>query len=245
MPVFFLSCACKHARRLYNRFMCGRFAQTIPIAEIVKEYFIDEVITTVSPSCNIAPGHRVAAAVRSVKGRRLLVDFHWGLVPSWAKDRSVGNRLINARAETVARKPSFRKSFETRRCLVIASGFYEWKKEGKLKRPYYYSLVSKKPFAFAGLYDRWTAPGGEILESCTIITTEANSSVRPVHDRMPVMLKPESGSIWLNSASGPADLIALLSPYPSDEIQAYPVSFAVNSPANNGPECIEPWDPQK
>ncbi|HOO72466.1 MAG TPA: SOS response-associated peptidase [Spirochaetota bacterium] len=216
--------------------MCGRFAQTIPLSEIVKEFFIDEIETGLPPCYNIAPGQRIIAVISPEKARKL-VDYQWGLVPFWAKDPSVGYKLINARAETAAEKPSFRKSFETKRCLIAATGFYEWRKTGRAREPFFFKPVEGAVFAFAGLYDRWTAPDKTVLETCTILTVEANDLVAKVHNRMPAILGPEQGSLWLEASSSPPNLQSLLLPFPSQHMESYPVSSAVNSPQNNGPEC--------
>jgi putative SOS response-associated peptidase YedK len=219
--------------------MCGRFAQIEPIGTIIKAFFIDDILTEILPSYNIAPGSNILSVVRK-EGKRQLVDFHWGLVPHWAKDQSIGQKMINARSESVSQKPSFRAAFKSRRCLIVASGFYEWKKEGRIKTPFYVKLSSGNPFVFAGLYETWISPTGIELRTCTIITTEANDIMKPIHDRMPVILSNDREDRWLDISIQPEDALALLSPYPADEMESYPVSTMVNSPKNNTVECIAP-----
>jgi putative SOS response-associated peptidase YedK len=188
---------------------------------------------------NISPTQQVATVRPAGQGRELAL-LRWGLVPSWADDLSIGYKLINARAETVADKPSFRLALRSRRCLVLADGFFEWAKAGGKKQPYYFRLREGKPFAFAGLWERWTK-GGEPVESCTIVTTGANELVRPVHERMPVILPPESYGAWLDPEVQDRErLLPLLRPYPTEGMVAGPVSTRVNSPRNDDPGCIEP-----
>jgi putative SOS response-associated peptidase YedK len=164
----------------------------------------------------------------------------WGLIPSWADDASIGNRLINARAETAAEKPSFRSAFKHRRCLIPTSGFYEWQKVGTKKQPHYIRRPDEVPFAFAGLWERWEK-GGEPIESCTILTTEANGMMRPIHDRMPVILGPEAWGQWLDPEGKESlPLKPLLRPYPDDWLTAYPVSTRVNNPKYDAPACVAP-----
>ena len=165
--------------------------------------------------------------------------MRWGLIPSWAKDMSIGNRAINARAETLAEKPMFRTALRRRRCLILADGFYEWVRAGKARQPMRILLTTGEPFAFAGLWETWTNPAGETIHSCTIVTTAPNDLTRPIHDRMPVILLPENESVWLNhSIEDASELNGLLTPYPASEMEAYPVSPMVNSPANDIPDII-------
>ncbi len=215
--------------------MCGRFSLSAPSEEIGALFGL-EALAARAPRYNIAPTQTVAA-VRQEGGARRLVELRWGLVPGWAKDDAIGARLINARAETLSEKPSFRGAFKARRCLIPADGFYEWQKTGKgrAKQPFHLRRPDGKPFAFAGLWERWTR-GAEPLESCAIITTEANGLLRPIHDRMPVILGPESFDTWLGEpAPDPAALAALLRPCPDDLLTAVPVSTAVNNPRFDGP----------
>ncbi len=191
------------------------------------------------PRYNIAPGQDVLCVIRD--GENRIEHLRWGLIPFWAKDPAVGNRLINARAETVAEKPSFRSAFAKRRCLVVADGFYEWRPEGKRKVPVYIFLKSKKPFGFAGLYESWKDPGGREIRTCTIITTEANDLVRPIHDRMPVILPEGVGDRWLDPSEGSRErLQAILTSYPAGEMAAFDVTSTVNSAAHDAPDCVVP-----
>jgi putative SOS response-associated peptidase YedK len=197
------------------------------------------------PRYNIAPTQQVPI-VRVTAGspHRSLSLARWGLIPSWAKDPSIGNRLINARSETVAEKPSFRSAFKRQRCLVAADGYYEWKKTGAAKQPYHIRLQDGQVFGFAGLWESWSgprdAPLEQPLETCTIITTAANDFTRQIHDRMPVILRPDDYELWLDpELQEPAPLLPLLRALESDEMVANPVSTFVNRPANDSPRCIE------
>jgi putative SOS response-associated peptidase YedK len=194
-----------------------------------------------APRYNIAPSQPVAVVPND--GLLKLDYYVWGLIPSWAKDPSIGSRMINARGETLAEKPSFRAAFRRRRCLILADGFYEWQQTpgGKTKTPMYIRLKSGEPFAFAGLWESWNSPDGSQVLSCAIITTEPNPLMAKIHNRMPVILPQAAHMPWLHS--GEADtkaLSALLKPYPAEEMVAYPVSKLVNSPANDVPAVIEP-----
>ena len=218
--------------------MCGRFEIHSAIEIIAKLFGIVEWNIDYRPSYNIAPSHDIIIAID--KGRRQLIKSRWGFLPSWAKDPSDGYKMINARAETVAEKPSFKKAFQKQRCLVLADGFFEWKKEGKNKKPYLIRLKSEKPFAMAGLYNKWISPEGEEICTNTIITTESNDLIRPIHERMPVILPQEKYADWLrNDIDDPVLLAKMLRPYPSDELEMYEVTSKVNSPAVNTPEIIE------
>ena len=167
--------------------------------------------------------------------------MRWGLIPSWAKSASVGNRMINARAETVAEMPSFRTALQRRRCLVLADGFYEWQGKASSRRPMRITMASGEPFAFAGLWDTWRDPKGEVVRSCAIITTSANESLSPIHDRMPVILPRELESLWLDhDIQDPTALDGILRPYPAEAMEVHEVSSMVNSPANDGPEVVVP-----
>jgi putative SOS response-associated peptidase YedK len=167
-----------------------------------------------------------------------LLLLHWGLIPSWAEDATIGNRMINARAETVASKPAFRQAFQRRRCLVLADGFFEWQKRDGGKQPHHIRLKEGRPFGLAGLWERWER-GDQPIESCAIITTGPNAVMQPIHDRMPVILAPDAYDLWLGAT--PADrqqLEALLRPYPAEQMEAYPVSTAVNNPRRDAAECL-------
>lgn len=219
--------------------MCGRFSQTHSAEEIAAAFDLAE-IPQWQPHYNLAPTQMVPAIIAS-EHHRQFKPLRWGLIPSWAKDPSMGARLINARAETVSEKPSFRDAFKRRRCLIIADGFYEWRKEGTKKQPFYFRLETGEPFAFAGLWDRWQSPDGDRLETCTIITTDPNELTATVHDRMPVILPKALYDRWLDPTNQqiPA-LQAILRPYAKEEMVAYPVSTAVNRPANDNADCIAP-----
>lgn len=191
-----------------------------------------------SPRYNIAPTQSVAVIRRTDAGNELSM-LRWGLIPSWAKDVKIGASLINARGETVATKPAFRSAFKRRRCLIPADGFYEWKQTGtKTKQPYYISLKQELPFAFAGLWESWTSPEGGTIESCTIITTEANDALKELHDRMPVILNAADRAAWLDPDIPSDALTSVLAPYPATEMQTYPVGTLVNKAANDVPECL-------
>jgi putative SOS response-associated peptidase YedK len=222
--------------------MCGRFTRSSSVAAISAAFGV--TISELSPRYNIAPSQSVAAIVQLPDSSvRELRQLRWGLIPSWAKDPKIGYKLINARAETVAEKPSFRVAFRQRRCLIVADGFYEWQQldGSRQKQPYFISLRDEGLFAFAGLYEQWESPSGEVSDTCTIITTTANELVEPIHERMPVILAPQDYSQWL-APNGAArdDLQALLDPYPAAEMRAYPVSTVVNSPKNDRPDCKQP-----
>ena len=224
--------------------MCGRYTQKESLEQLLKQLGLAKVLSR-KPRYNIAPSQMVAC-VRQVpeNGHREMVMLKWGLIPSWAKDPSIGYKMINARAETVAEKPSFRKAFKRQRCLVLADGYYEWKREGKAKQPYYIHFKDSRPFAFAGLWERWTDKTKEDrtpIESCTIITTGANELMEPIHHRMPVILEEKSLEVWLNTEiTEPAILNPLLRPYQSEDMEACPVSVMVNNPKNDRVECTEP-----
>jgi putative SOS response-associated peptidase YedK len=195
--------------------MCGRFVLLTDLSVIVESFGIEETAGDYRRGANITPGQSVAALIRDDRTR--LVNYRWGLVPSWAKDPSIGYRMFNARAETVADKPSFKRAFHSRRCLIVADGFYEWQKQGKVKKPFYFSLKSGQPFGFAGLYETWMSPEREPLHTCTIITTEPNELVRSIHDRMPVIVPKDREASWIGPAHRDREmLLSLLKPYPAD-----------------------------
>lgn len=221
--------------------MCGRFALTASPEQIAEQFAL---VTTpqLAPRYNIAPSQPVAAVRqnRDTKQREL-VHFHWGLIPSWAKDPSIGYKMINARSETAAEKPSFRNALKYRRCLVPASGFYEWQKVGKGKQPHYIHLAESEPFAIAGLWEHWQSADGSEIESVTLLTTAPNEVMRPLHDRMPVILHPDDYSLWLDPLATQSDLLQpLLRPFPAEQMTAYPVSTLVNSPIHDLPACVLP-----
>ena len=223
--------------------MCGRFSLTTNIGAVALRFGVRSYLEEGShvPRYNIAPAQTVI--VVGDDGTRYLTRMRWGLIPSWAKDPAIGNRMINARAETVATRPAFRVALRKRRCLVVADGFYEWQERVRGKQPFYLALRSREPFGFAGLWDTWMSPEGDEIGSCTIITTEANELLRPIHDRMPVILTREAEAIWLDPAiQEPTQLLPLLKPYPAEGMELYPVSTRVNNPAHDGPECMEPLE---
>lgn len=221
--------------------MCGRFtlkASPQEIAQLMPGLKADR---WQAPRYNIAPSQQVATVLND--GNMEVVLTRWGLIPSWAKDPEIGNRTINARAETLLEKPSFRTPFQRQRCLILADGFYEWKHvPGQTKRvPFYFRLKSGKPFAFAGLWDRWKDPNGNLIITSAIITTRPNRVVSAVHHRMPAILLPEHYQIWLSETTPPIEILkSCLEPYPEDQMECYRVSTAVNNPAVDSPRCIEP-----
>ena len=218
--------------------MCGRYTLKTPINGLAERFEIEEYPSSLNPSYNIAPTQEVAAVVEEDEKRKLEM-FHWGLIPSWAKDPAIGNKMINARAETVSEKPSYRSAFKKRRCLILADGFYEWQKTDNGKQPYYIKMQDDSPFAFAGLWEVWQ--DGEEIRSSTIITTDANDLMGEIHHRMPVILHPENYGAWLDPDFDEKEaLIDLLKPYPSNEMEAYAVSRRVNKPSNNEPSVVEP-----
>lgn len=227
--------------------MCGRYSITSPTEAIQRVFKIPER-PNLPPRYNVAPTQEVPAVRLETgedrDGGRHLAMLRWGLIPFWADDAGIGSRLINARGESAAEKPAFRAAFKRRRCLIVADGFYEWQKpkqKAGRKQPYRIALQDGAPFGFAGLWERWTDPqDGSPVESCTILTTEANALCRPLHDRMPVILHPDGFDTWLDPAVAAADAKALLQPYPSDAMTAYPVSPKVNNVANDDPEVIAP-----
>jgi len=218
--------------------MCGRFTQATP-GETIAQLFDLSGAPALRPRYNIAPTQPVAV-VRSGAGGRELVELHWGLIPSWAKERAMGARMINARAETLAEKPAFRAAFRARRCLIVADGFYEWQKLGARKQPWFIRMRDRAPFGFAGLWERWSGEG-EPVESCTIVTTTPNEVLEPLHDRMPAIVEPDDFAAWLDPGERDTERLAgLLRPYPAERMEAYRVGLVVNNPANDDSRCIEP-----
>lgn len=221
--------------------MCGRFTNEATEKNIKSEFKVGRINNvSFDARYNIAPSQMIDAVLES-DAERILTQLKWGLIPSWAKDGTIGNKMINARAETLAEKPSFKNAFKSRRCIIPASGFYEWAKKGtQAKQPFYFYLKEKQVFGFAGLYEEWTdKETGELVESCTIITTEANEVLNPVHDRMPVILKPENYDLWLDQKEKNTDRLQnLLIPFPANEMASHPVGKAVNSPSYDSPELI-------
>ena len=218
--------------------MCGRFILTSPGRVLAAQFELQHE-PELTPRYNIAPTQQVPAIKMDTGGRRLEM-LKWGLVPFWAKDASISARLINARCETLSEKPAFRAAFKSRRCLIPANGFYEWMKERGKKQPYLFKFTDGSLFAFAGLWERWESKDGVALESCTIITTDANELVQPLHDRMPVILKNKDYALWLDPIAKREILQPLLIPYPSVEMKCYPVSPNVNKATYDNPDSIEP-----
>lgn len=231
--------------------MCGRFTLKTPAADWLPMFGIDASISDslhISPRYNIAPTQLVSA-IRMQDESRSAVQLRWGLIPFWAKDKSIGNRMINARSETAASKPAFRAAFKSRRCLVVADGFYEWLKTAEGKQPVHICMQDRQPFAFAGLWESWREKNSDAdsegddnaVESCTILTTSSNELLADVHDRMPVILDPDDYDLWLDSEFKDSDqLQQLMLPFDSGEMEFFKVSKTVNSPKNDVLECVEP-----
>ncbi|MBF0289080.1 MAG: SOS response-associated peptidase [SAR324 cluster bacterium] len=219
--------------------MCGRFSMQQTSEKLIERFEIENSLFTAIPRYNIAPSQIVPIILDN--GTRYMDGLKWGLVPSWSKDKKIGNKLINARAETLAEKPSFRNALKRRRCIIPASGFFEWKKEGDQRIPTYIHLKKQKLFAIAGLWEEWQHPDGSMLLTFTIITVAPNHLMETIHNRMPAILKPEEESIWLDpSIQNKNDLQKLLQPYPEEIMETYTVSRRVNSPANDDTDCIKP-----
>jgi putative SOS response-associated peptidase YedK len=198
--------------------MCGRFILLTDLSVIIKSFDIKNVACEYRPGNNISPGQHISAVIRNEHIKEL-VNFRWGLIPSWTKDPSIGNRMFNARADTIAEKPSFREAFKSRRCLIPADGFYEWQKMGKVKIPLRFSLKSGGPFGLAGLYETWISPEKQPVHTCTIITTEPNELMQPIHDRMPVIVKKELEDFWIDPDNhNQKELLSILKPYPTVEM---------------------------
>ena len=218
--------------------MCGRFTLRTRLNELLQFYSIESHFEW-EPRFNIAPSQSIAVVRNDPNGdQREVAALRWGLIPHWADDIRIGNSLINARAETIALKPSFKQAFNSRRCLVLADGFYEWKKSGTIKQPYFIQMADERPFVFAGLWDCWTK-SSPAIESCTIITTTPNALVADIHDRMPVILAEAAATLWLDRNVKDTDLLtSLLVPYPAGEMVVRPVSPLVNSPQHDSIDCI-------
>jgi len=225
--------------------MCGRYRLTRSQKQL-EERFDAYGEVEVSPRYNIAPSQPVVTIRQdATKPVRTLSLMRWGLIPSWTKDISIGNKTINARAETVTTTPSFREPLKSHRCLIPADGFYEWRRNGKTKQPYCFEVNGGDLFAFAGLWDRWMSPQGELIESCTILTTTPNSLVSDIHDRMPVILSPDDYDLWLDPAfRDTASLSRMLKPFDAALMSRYPVSTRVNHVLNDDADCAKPLDPE-
>ncbi len=221
--------------------MCGRYVLTANPQVIQQAFDLDVVPDQMQARYNIAPSQPVAVIAND--DPKALTFFRWGLIPSWAKDPSIGNRMINARSETLAEKPSFRAAYKRRRCLIPANGFYEWTKRGKSKVPMFVHLKDQELFAFAGLWESWHDPDGGEIRTCTIITTEPNEVVKPLHHRMAVILHESDYDMWLSPDElGDEALKPLLRPFEADRMDVYEVSTLVNNVANDSAACIEPVD---
>jgi putative SOS response-associated peptidase YedK len=223
--------------------MCGRYTLRTSGAKLAEAFGVEENLPLFEARYNVAPTQTMPVVrSRAEGGGRELARMRWGLVPSWADDKTIGNKLLNARSESVAKTPAFRAAFRKRRCLVPADGFFEWEKIGRQKHPFLISMSDGRPFAFAGLWETWHK-GEEKLESFTILTTQANELLRPLHDRMPVILSPADYGAWLSTEEDPARLPALMHPYAGGDLKAYPVNPVVNSPKYDGPQCVEEQGP--
>lgn len=222
--------------------MCGRYTLHVPTRALMDLFDLPEV-PDLLPRYNVAPSQEVPVVRQRGESRELTL-LRWGLIPFWSKDPKGGPTPINARSDSAAEKPAFRQAFRRHRCLLPADGFYEWKKEGTKKQPVLFRMRDEGPFAFAGLWDRWEGPDGQIIQSCTLLTTEPNDLVAPVHDRMPVILPPEAYARWLDpSETDPAHVQPLLRPYPAEAMTATLVSPRVNSPREDDPSLIAPVQP--
>jgi putative SOS response-associated peptidase YedK len=217
--------------------MCGRYTIAVP-TELLAERFDATVPPDAGPRFNAAPTQQLPVLLND--GERQIQMLRWGLIPHWSKDASSASKMINARAETIAEKPAYRGTFQKHRCLVLADGFYEWKKTSDGKVPIRFTLKSGEPFAFAGLWENWKDPQGEWIKTFTIITGKPNELVSSVHDRMPMMLLPENEKVWLDNDAGETIWQDVLRPYPAELMRAYPVSKRVNVAGNDDPSLIEP-----
>jgi len=221
--------------------MCGRFSLTLPVKTIA-EFFMIQAKSGLVPRFNIAPTQPVLTVFReSGLPPRQAGLMHWGLIPAWARDKKIVAKLTNGRCETLVEKPSLRGSYKYRRCLIPTDGFYEWERSGKVKQPFYFYLADNRPIAFAGLWEHWSSTEGDEITSCTIITTDANPVMAPIHHRMPVMLDRSDFDLWLDPAvNDRRDLAHLLVPYAGDDLVLHAVSTYVNKAGNEGPRCTAP-----
>jgi len=223
--------------------MCGRYTIITDVSDLAEDFGAEvDSAFQAKPRYNVAPSQTVPV-IAVQEGKRILQGMHWGLVPFWAKEKSIGYKMINARSETIAEKPAFKQALLKRRCLLLADGFYEWRKDGAVKTPMWIRLKNEEPFLLAGLWESWHPPDDResTLLSTTIITTAANDFMKPIHDRMPVILSKKDAEAWLDeSIKDAAKLTRYLNPFPAEAMTAHPVSILVNSPKNDRPECIEP-----
>jgi len=223
--------------------MCGRYKLEASPEELAAQFVVEiEDPSLFTPRYNIAPSQNVAVVrLKPDTSQRELIRMRWGLIPSWSEDTKMGYSTINANAETVAEKPTFRSAFGQRRCLIPADGFYEWQQQGNHKQPMFIRFRDRRPFAFAGLWERWEPKAGPPIESCTIITTEPNELMKSIHTRMPVILGSKDYEVWLDPLNQQIDALkALLKPYPDTEMEAYPISTMINNPRFDRPQCVEP-----
>lgn len=224
--------------------MCGRYTITVTLEELMARYWIDDAhFPFHQPKYNVAPGQMVIAVIHDGKKRRI-GELKWGLIPSWADDPKIGYKMINARAETAAERPAFSKPLQRKRCLIPADGFYEWKKtDGAQKQPMRIVRRDREVFSMAGIYETWTSPDGSKISTCSILTTEPNSLMASIHDRMPVILRPEDEALWINrQVQDPNVLKPLFKPFDPDKLEMYPVSAAVGRVSADSPELIEAID---
>jgi len=220
--------------------MCGRYTIHHSTEQIALRFDVANVVAEATERYNVAPTQSVPVIVNP-DGDRVLDAFQWGLIPAWAKEPGIANKLINARAETLAEKPSFKQALVRRRCLIPADGFYEWKREGATRQPMLFRRADGDLFAFAGLWEEWRQPDGTPLRTCTIVTTTPNELAAQVHDRMPAILRPEDESLWLDGMpANVPDLLQLLRPYPADRMEVFAVSRRVNAPAIDDPTLLNP-----
>lgn len=223
--------------------MCGRIVLKAPAHQVAQEFDL-ATLAEIAPRYNIAPTQVVAAVLAGSDGARTLRGMQWGLIPPWSRDPRDGGRMFNARSETVAEKPAFREAFANRRCLVPADGFYEWRRHGRERQPFYFAAGDGRLLALAGVWSRWEYPGGEVLESCSVLTAAANALMSPVHHRMPVIIAPDDRQRWLTTpAAEAAGLLPLLAPAAADVLRMHAVAPAVNSVRHDGPELILPLTP--
>jgi len=223
--------------------MCGRFTIITPVEKLIEEFEAQMFEDTFFPNYNAYPGQKLPVITNELPSKINL--YVWGLIPYWAKDSAIGFKLINARAETLMEKDSFKNAVKRRRCLVLADSYYEWKKAGKLKIPYRILLKNEKPFALAGIWETWRDRDNKEIRTFSIITTKANPLTEGIHDRMPCLLDKRSRALWLNNTVPEAQALNLLKPYPSEEMKYYEISTLVNSPDNNTPAVIEPVESYK
>ena len=216
--------------------MCGRYSFAV-VDDLIEERFGVRVRTAIYKArYNCAPGQNLAVIANS--NPQELAFFHWGLIPFWAREKSIGYKMINAKSETITEKPSYKNAFRSRRCLVPADSFFEWKKEPE-KVPYRILMKDERPFSMAGIWDHWTSPEGELINSFSILTIAPNNLMKDIHDRMPVILERSDEEHWLSPLSDP-ELLSLLKPYPAEKMKAYKISSLVNSPKNDSAEIFNP-----